>query len=82
MQDDYDLEVPEQEVEVSAKVSVLQQVGWSMFEKVQTLGSGAFGCVYKVKCLQSTKISSDGNERVLLSKKSIRHTKTEMMKAV
>jgi hypothetical protein len=45
------------------------------------LGSGAFGCVHKVRCLQSTKISNDGNERVLLSKKSIRDTKSEIMRA-
>ena len=54
---------------------------WEMFEKIETLGNGAFGRVYKVKCLQSTRISSDGNERVLLSQKSIKKTKTLMQRS-
>lgn len=57
------------------------QMNWDMFEKVETLGSGAYGKVYKVKCLQSTRIAGDGNERVLLSQKSIKQTKTLMQRA-
>lgn len=56
-------------------------VDWNMFEKIETLGNGAFGRVYKVRCLQSTRISSDGNERVLLSQKSIKKTKTIMQRS-
>jgi serine/threonine protein kinase len=58
-----------------------KQANWSMFEKVETLGGGAFGLVYKVKCLYSTKICDNGNERTLLSQKSIRKTKNEMSRA-
>jgi len=51
------------------------EINWGMFDIVATLGNGAFGQVYKVKCLTSTKIADNGSERVLLSKKSIRETK-------
>jgi hypothetical protein len=43
-----------------------------MFDIVATLGSGAFGQVYKVKCLKSTKLSESGSERIFLSQKSIK----------
>ena len=43
------------------------EINWNMFEKIETLGNRAFGKVYKVKCLQSTKISENGNDRVLLT---------------
>lgn len=53
-----------------------------MFEKIETLGNGAFGKVYKVRCLQSTKISENGNERVLLSQKSIKNKKDSVKKNI
>lgn len=37
-----------------------------MFDYIETLGGGAFGQVFKVKCLESTKIGGDG-DRVLIS---------------
>lgn len=40
---------------------------WTMFDIVSTLGKGAYGQVYKVKCLQSTRVCDSGGERVLLS---------------
>jgi uncharacterized protein CbrC (UPF0167 family) len=40
---------------------------WTMFDIVNTLGKGAYGQVYKVKCLQSTRVCDSGGERVLLS---------------
>ena len=43
------------------------EINWSMFDIVSTLGSGAFGQVYKVKCLTSTRIAESGSERVYLS---------------
>ena len=52
---------------INQSPSVQVDINWSMFEKIETLGNGAFGKVYKVKCLQSTKISENGNERVLLT---------------
>lgn len=39
----------------------IAELSWDMFELVDTLGNGAFGKVYKVKCLQSTRISDNGN---------------------
>jgi serine/threonine protein kinase len=36
-----------------------------MFEKVEKLGNGSFGKVYKVKCLKTSKISNqDANKRI------------------
>ena len=34
-----------------------EEINWDMFEKVETLGNGSFGKVYKVKCLKTSKIS-------------------------
>ena len=48
------------------------EISWDMFEIVSTLGNGAFGEVYKVKSLQSTRICESGTERVLLSTKSVK----------
>lgn len=33
---------------------------WSMFQIVSTLGEGAYGKVYKVKCLKSSVLSGEG----------------------
>lgn len=53
------------------------ECNWSMFEKVKELGGGAFGQVYKVKCLVSTKICDAGGERVPMRTKSVKHTKSQ-----
>lgn len=45
---------------------------WSMFEPVKELGGGAFGKVYKVKCLVSTKICDSGGERVKMRTQSVK----------
>ena len=37
---------------------------WSMFKKETELGEGAYGTVYKVKCLKTSVISADGSSRV------------------
>ena len=52
-----------------------------MFDIVATLGNGAFGQVYKVKCLQSTSACENGSERVLLSQKSINKVKIAMTRS-
>ena len=49
-----------------------------MFECVSTLGNGAFGQVYKVKCLESTKISETGGERVLLKESAIKKVQSKV----
>ena len=44
---------------------VQEEINWNMFEKVETLGNGSFGKVYKVKCLKTSKISNqDANKRI------------------
>lgn len=47
-------------MEEKAEKGETAEINWSMFEQVSTLGSGAFGQVYKVKCLQSTRIAESG----------------------
>ena len=44
------------------------KTGWNLFEKLKTIGNdkGAFGTIYLVKCLQSTKLYTDGQTRILL----------------
>lgn len=34
---------------------------WEMFEIVKVIGEGAYGRVFKVKCLKSSIISVDGS---------------------
>lgn len=46
---------------------IVANFDWTMFDIVCTLGKGAYGQVYKVKCLQSTRVCDNGGERVLLS---------------
>ena len=43
-----------------------------MFEIDKELGDGAFGKVYKVRCLQSTKVCDNGGERVIMWRKSFK----------
>ena len=40
-----------------------------MFEKVSELGEGAFGIVYKVKCLQTTAVDDDSGQRIAYDNK-------------
>lgn len=59
-------------VESPEKVAPIE-ISWDMFAKEGApLGEGAYGTVYKVRSLLSTKLGSDGNERVLISQKSMR----------
>lgn len=45
---------------------------------MSTLGTGAFGDVFKVKALLSTSISENGSERVLLTEKSSKKAKNDI----
>jgi serine/threonine protein kinase len=56
------------------------EVNWSMFEVVKELGGGAFGKVYKVRCLASTKVCDAGGERVLMRTKTGRQSKAAAIK--
>jgi hypothetical protein len=53
---------------------------WEVFENVCTLGTGAFGDVYKVKCLQSSHLS-DGS-RTTMNSVQIKKAKSEMITAI
>ena len=48
------------------------QISWDMFVKQGELGRGAYGTVYKVRSLLSTRLGNDGAERVLISQKSLK----------
>lgn len=69
--------IPDEEDDVVLKKVDMSQsqevceIDWKMFVKETELGSGAYGNVYKVRSLESTKTSSAG-ERILLSKKSLK----------
>lgn len=54
------------------------EMTWGMFECVSTLGQGAYGDVFKVKCLRSTCVATNGTERVLLTEKQVKKLKAEM----
>ena len=65
----------EPETKANETTEAVEQVdiSWDMFEKDgEPLGSGAYGMVYKVKSRQSTSIGGTGNERRLMTKKSIK----------
>jgi len=55
-------------------------ISWSMFETMKHLGGGAYGDVYKVKCLQSTKVCAQGGERVKMRHASVKQTKAHAIK--
>ena len=38
----------------------------------EPLGNGAYGVVHKVRSLHSTKLGNSGNERVMMTKKSLK----------
>jgi hypothetical protein len=48
------------------------EITWDLFKKIQELGSGSFGSVSKVKCLESTRLNmSTGNGRVIMNQKAL-----------
>lgn len=40
---------------------------WSMFKKDKELGEGAYGTVYKVKCLKTSLVSEDSGQRIAMT---------------
>ena len=46
--------------------ALLVTTDWSMFKKESQLGEGAYGTVFKVKCLKTSTVSTD-NQRILLN---------------
>ena len=60
-----DLRKPKKQTDVEEQVV---EISWDMFDIESTLGTGAFGDVYKVKCKTSTKLAESGMERVLVGK--------------
>lgn len=41
---------------------------WELFKKVDQLGSGSFGSVWRVECLESTRLNmTTGNGRVIMN---------------
>jgi hypothetical protein len=40
---------------------------WSMFKKETELGEGAYGTVYKVKCLKTSLVYGDSGQRVAMT---------------
>jgi hypothetical protein len=43
------------------KAEIVTNPSWDMFKIESTLGEGAYGKVYRVKCLKSSIISGQGN---------------------
>ena len=54
------------------------EISWNMFEMTTILGQGAYGDIYKVKCLESTSIGDACGERVMIDEKSSKKIKNEM----
>ena len=57
------------------------EITWELFKKILELGCGSFGSVWKVKCLESTRLNMNtgGNGRVIMNQKSLQ--KANMLKA-
>jgi len=55
-------------------------LSWAMFDIVCTLGEGAFGNVYKVKCLMSTCVNEGRPyERIMMNSTQVKKAKKEMI---
>jgi len=55
------------EEEPTEKVKIVD-TSWELFRKVDQLGSGSFGSVWRVECLESTRLNMNtGNGRVIMN---------------
>lgn len=59
--------VKKMEEEPVEKVKIVD-TSWDLFRKVDQLGSGSFGSVWRVECLESTRLNMNtGNGRVIMN---------------
>ena len=62
------------------KCEIAPPLSWAMFDIVSTLGEGAFGDVYKVKCLLSTCLNeARQQERIVMSSAQVKKAKKDMI---
>lgn len=52
------------------------RASWKLFERLGSLGRGAFGDVLKIRCLKSTRIYKDTSSRILMNANEERKAKT------
>ena len=52
--------------------SKIVDTSWELFKKVDQLGKGSFGSVWRVECLESTRLNmSTGNGRIIMNQKAL-----------
>lgn len=54
--------------EESSEKNKIVETNWDLFKQVQELGKGAFGSVWRVECMESTRLNmATGNGRVIMN---------------
>jgi hypothetical protein len=56
----------QQSVNPSPSLNQVVSTDWSMFKKETELGEGAYGTVFKVKCLKNSIVSGNNGQRIAL----------------
>lgn len=58
---------------IASKQELTQiKISWKMFQRDSYLGKGAFGDVLRVRCLESTCLSSEGTGRLVMNAKAVK----------